>query len=223
MRGCAQCHGGPGVDWGQNRQRNLRPDPPDLDVAKDVTVAQFLGGEDGYRMPSFGRVGADDKEILARFPFLSRNCRAFPTAHVVTPAHSPSNDNKTHPQKEDEDQPTRRRSTSIRAIRLIGRPCKFIFIAGQTPSDSVTNRSIPRIKASIGHHDAIHSKPPVRPGDDVGPPSMSMRCKKTLREMKRPENKEFPPIIVLVGGNSLFSGRFRPARATLFAARRHRG
>jgi mono/diheme cytochrome c family protein len=76
QRGCASCHGGPGVDWAKFSE-GLRPDPPDLkDVAKDVTAPQIFwvvkNGINMTGMPSFGRVGADDKEIWTIAAFVKK-------------------------------------------------------------------------------------------------------------------------------------------------------
>ncbi|HVA11916.1 MAG TPA: cytochrome c [Stellaceae bacterium] len=76
QRGCASCHGAPGVNWAKFSE-GLRPDPPDLkDVAKDVPVAQIYwvvkNGINMTGMPSFGRVGADDKEIWEIAAFVKK-------------------------------------------------------------------------------------------------------------------------------------------------------
>ena len=56
-RGCANCHGAPGVNWAKFSE-GLRPDPPDLkDVAKEGTPAQLFwvikNGINMTGMPSF--------------------------------------------------------------------------------------------------------------------------------------------------------------------------
>jgi mono/diheme cytochrome c family protein len=104
QRGCAQCHGGPGVDWAKFSE-GLRPDPPDLkDVAKDTTAAQIFwvvkNGINMTGMPSFGRVGAEDKEIwsiaafVKKLPSVSdsdyKSWTAAP-APAASPAAAPSN------------------------------------------------------------------------------------------------------------------------------------
>ena len=76
QRGCAFCHGGPGVDWAKFSE-GLRPDPPDLkDVAKDVTPQQIFwvvkNGINMTGMPSFARVGAEDKEIWSITAFVKK-------------------------------------------------------------------------------------------------------------------------------------------------------
>ena len=76
QRGCASCHGGPGVDWAKFSE-GLRPDPPDLkDVAKDTPVAQIFwvvkNGINMTGMPSFARAGVDDKEIWTIVAFVKK-------------------------------------------------------------------------------------------------------------------------------------------------------
>lgn len=76
QRGCASCHGGPGVDWAKFSE-GLRPDPPDLkDVAKGLPATQIFwvvkNGINMTGMPSFGRVGADDKEIWSIAAFVKK-------------------------------------------------------------------------------------------------------------------------------------------------------
>ena len=66
-RGCANCHGGPGVPWAKFSE-GLRPDPPDLkDIAKEREPAQLFwvikNGVKMTGMPSFGATGASDQEI----------------------------------------------------------------------------------------------------------------------------------------------------------------
>jgi mono/diheme cytochrome c family protein len=76
QRGCAACHGGPGVDWAKFSE-GLRPDPPDLkDIAKSVTAPQIFwvvkNGINMTGMPSFGRIGTDDKEIWTIAAFVKK-------------------------------------------------------------------------------------------------------------------------------------------------------
>lgn len=76
QRGCANCHGGPGVGWAKFSE-GLRPDPPDLkDVAKDITAPQIFwvvkNGINMTGMPSFGRVGASDKELWSIAAFVKK-------------------------------------------------------------------------------------------------------------------------------------------------------
>ena len=75
-RGCANCHGGPGVDWAKFAE-GLRPDPPDLkEVVKARTPAQlFWVVKNGIKMtgmPSFALAGVDDKEIWTIAAFLTK-------------------------------------------------------------------------------------------------------------------------------------------------------
>jgi mono/diheme cytochrome c family protein len=73
-RGCFNCHGAPGVDW-QKFSEGLNPDPPDLkDVVKEREPGQlFWVVKHGIKMtgmPSFGAIGADDKEIWSIVAFI---------------------------------------------------------------------------------------------------------------------------------------------------------
>jgi len=73
-RGCFNCHGGPGVEW-QKFSEGLNPDPPDLkDVVKERQPGQlFWVVKHGIKMtgmPSFGAIGADDKEIWSIVAFI---------------------------------------------------------------------------------------------------------------------------------------------------------
>ena len=61
-RGCANCHGAPGVNWAKFSE-GLRPDPPDLkEVANDRTPSQLFwvikNGINMTGMPSFSITGA---------------------------------------------------------------------------------------------------------------------------------------------------------------------
>ena len=73
-RGCANCHGAPGVNW-QKFSEGLQPDPPDLkDVVKERRPAQlFWVVKHGIKMtgmPSFGAIGAEDKEVWSIVAFV---------------------------------------------------------------------------------------------------------------------------------------------------------
>jgi mono/diheme cytochrome c family protein len=75
-RGCANCHGAPGVNW-QKFSEGLQPDPPDLkDVVKEREPAQlFWVVKHGIKMtgmPSFGAIGADDKEVWSIVAFIKK-------------------------------------------------------------------------------------------------------------------------------------------------------
>jgi mono/diheme cytochrome c family protein len=66
-RGCATCHGAPGVEWAKFSEA-VRPDPPDLkEVAKEASAPQIFwvvkNGINMTAMPGFALIGADDKEI----------------------------------------------------------------------------------------------------------------------------------------------------------------
>ena len=66
-RGCANCHGGPGVGWAKFSE-GLNPGPPDLkEVAPGLTPAEvFWVVKSGIRMtgmPSFGAIGTPDDEV----------------------------------------------------------------------------------------------------------------------------------------------------------------
>ena len=75
-RGCTNCHGGPGVDW-QKFSEGLNPDPPDLkEIVGARTPAQlFFVVKHGIKMtgmPSFGSIGAEDKELWSIAAFLKK-------------------------------------------------------------------------------------------------------------------------------------------------------
>ena len=75
-RGCVNCHGGPGVDWGKWSE-GLNPDPPDL---KEVTPHRERGElfwvlKNGIKMtamPSFGATGTSDEELWKIVSFLKK-------------------------------------------------------------------------------------------------------------------------------------------------------
>jgi mono/diheme cytochrome c family protein len=74
--GCVNCHGAPGVKWAKFSE-GLRPDPPDLkDAANELEPAQIFwvvkNGIEMTGMPSFGLIGADDKEIWAIAAFVKK-------------------------------------------------------------------------------------------------------------------------------------------------------
>ena len=75
-RGCSNCHGAPGVNW-QKFSEGLEPDPPDLkDVVKEREPAQlFWVVKHGIKMtgmPSFGKIGAEDKEVWSIVAFIKK-------------------------------------------------------------------------------------------------------------------------------------------------------
>jgi mono/diheme cytochrome c family protein len=75
QRGCVYCHGGPGVEWAKFSE-GMHPDPPDLkDVADDEPRLIFWTIKHGINMtgmPSFAKVGADDKEIWSITAFVKK-------------------------------------------------------------------------------------------------------------------------------------------------------
>ena len=75
-RGCANCHGAPGVNW-QKFSEGLNPDPPDLkEISHQREPGQlFWVVKNGIKMtgmPSFGAIGADDKEIWSIVAFIRK-------------------------------------------------------------------------------------------------------------------------------------------------------
>jgi mono/diheme cytochrome c family protein len=75
-RGCANCHGAPGMMWAKFSE-GLRPDPPDLtDVAKDLTPAQIFwvvrNGINMTGMPGFSLVETPDQEIWTIAAFVKK-------------------------------------------------------------------------------------------------------------------------------------------------------
>ena len=75
-RGCANCHGAPGVEWAKFSE-GMRPDPPDLkDVAKERSPAQLFwvikNGINMTGMPSFGMIEVPDKELWTIVAFLKK-------------------------------------------------------------------------------------------------------------------------------------------------------
>ncbi len=75
-RGCANCHGAPGVKWAKFSE-GLRPDPPDLkEIANEADPAEIFwvvkNGINMTGMPSFARAGADDKEIWSITAFVKK-------------------------------------------------------------------------------------------------------------------------------------------------------
>jgi mono/diheme cytochrome c family protein len=75
QRGCTNCHGGPGVEWAKFSE-GMHPDPPDLkDAAGDEPRMIFWVIKNGINMtgmPSFGKIGADDKEIWSIVAFVKK-------------------------------------------------------------------------------------------------------------------------------------------------------
>jgi mono/diheme cytochrome c family protein len=75
-RGCANCHGAPGVAWAKFSE-GMRPDPPDLkDVANELTPAQIFfvvkNGINMTGMPGFGLIEVGDPEIWSIVAFVKK-------------------------------------------------------------------------------------------------------------------------------------------------------
>jgi mono/diheme cytochrome c family protein len=75
-RGCASCHGGPGVTWLKFTE-GMRPYPPDLkDVAKALDTPQiFWVIKNGIKMtgmPSFGSIEVPDQEMWTIAAFVKK-------------------------------------------------------------------------------------------------------------------------------------------------------
>ena len=75
-RGCAMCHGAPGVAWSKFSE-GLRPDPPDLKkiVAASPPAHLFWVVKNGINMtgmPSFALAGVPDPEIWSIVAFLKK-------------------------------------------------------------------------------------------------------------------------------------------------------
>jgi len=75
QRGCANCHGAPGVEWAKFSE-GLHPDPPDLkEVADDEPRMIFWVIKNGINMtgmPSFAQAGAQDDEIWSIAAFVKK-------------------------------------------------------------------------------------------------------------------------------------------------------
>jgi mono/diheme cytochrome c family protein len=75
-RGCANCHGAPGVAWAKFSE-GMRPDPPDLkDVAGELEPREiFYAIKNGINMtgmPSFARIEVGDPEIWTIVAFIKK-------------------------------------------------------------------------------------------------------------------------------------------------------
>jgi mono/diheme cytochrome c family protein len=75
-RGCANCHGAPGVNWAKFSE-GLRPDPPDLKELADHRKPQELfwvikHGVHMTGMPSFGLIEVPDREIWTIVAFVKK-------------------------------------------------------------------------------------------------------------------------------------------------------
>lgn len=76
MRGCTNCHGGPGVKWAKFSE-GLHPYPPDLkEIANQRSPSQlFWVVKNGIKMtgmPSFGSIGVPDEEIWTIVAFVKK-------------------------------------------------------------------------------------------------------------------------------------------------------
>jgi mono/diheme cytochrome c family protein len=76
MRGCVNCHGGPGVKWAKFSE-GLNPGPPDLkEVVGGLEAGEiFWVVKNGIKMtgmPSFGPIGVPDQEIWSIAAFLKK-------------------------------------------------------------------------------------------------------------------------------------------------------
>jgi len=75
-RGCANCHGAPGVTWGKFSE-GLHPDPPDLkDVVKDIAAKDIFwvvrNGINMTGMPAFAANVANEMEIWQITAFVKK-------------------------------------------------------------------------------------------------------------------------------------------------------
>jgi mono/diheme cytochrome c family protein len=75
-RGCANCHGAPGVNWAKFSE-GLHPYPPDLkEVANERTPQQLFwvikNGINMTGMPSFGAIEVPDQEIWTIVAFVKK-------------------------------------------------------------------------------------------------------------------------------------------------------
>lgn len=75
-RGCASCHGAPGVNW-EKFSEGLHPYPPDLkEVAGERTPQQLFwvikNGINMTGMPSFGAIEVPDEEIWTIVAFVKK-------------------------------------------------------------------------------------------------------------------------------------------------------
>jgi enamine deaminase RidA (YjgF/YER057c/UK114 family) len=102
-----------------------------------------------------------------------------------------------------------------RVITVKG-PCKFIFIAGQTPSDEKYQPVCPGDYKGQYEHIinalTIQLKAAGATWDDVVVRRVFTidvdALQKALRESKRPENKEFPPTSTMIGVTRLSNPGF---------------
>jgi mono/diheme cytochrome c family protein len=100
-RGCANCHGAPGVAWAKFSE-GLRPDPPDLkDVAGELEPREIFyvikNGINMTGMPSFGAIEVGDSEIwqiaafVKKLPTVSEaDYKSWTEAPATAPAEAPA-------------------------------------------------------------------------------------------------------------------------------------
>ncbi len=100
-RGCANCHGAPGVTWAKFSE-GLRPDPPDLkDVAGELEPRELFyvikNGINMTGMPSFGAIEVGDPEIwqivafVKKLPTVSEaDYKSWTAAPAEAPAAAPA-------------------------------------------------------------------------------------------------------------------------------------
>jgi mono/diheme cytochrome c family protein len=95
-RGCANCHGAPGVNWAKFSE-GLRPDPPDLKELANERDPEHLfwvikNGINMTGMPSFGLIEVPDNEIWSIAAFVKKlpsvsdaDYKAWSAPPVITP------------------------------------------------------------------------------------------------------------------------------------------
>ena len=92
-RGCANCHGGPGVGWAKFSE-GLNPGPPDLkETAPKLAPREvFWVVKHGIRMtgmPSFGMIGAKDDEVWKIAAFVKALPKVTPAEYTTWTAAKP--------------------------------------------------------------------------------------------------------------------------------------
>jgi hypothetical protein len=76
VRGCTNCHGGPGVGWSKFSE-GMQPGPPDLkEIVNERTPSELFwvikNGINMTGMPSFGAIEVPDPEIWSIVGFLKK-------------------------------------------------------------------------------------------------------------------------------------------------------
>jgi len=92
-RGCANCHGGPGVEWAKFSE-GLNPSPPDLnEVGPELAPREvFWVVKNGIRMtgmPSFGAIGVTDDELWKIAAFVKALPQVTPADYAAWTAAKP--------------------------------------------------------------------------------------------------------------------------------------